>query len=343
MFEVAVTTSKMAEVAVNLTGIIPGLLYILLRSNANWTMIRPIGTSWWSGKRRMRLSSSTNMDVYDHMTSPVSLQSENSPKLMHDPEKALIESPRQIQVSETQVKSSDYPIQQQLSKSEAMLPPKAILTRPNTQNRINYSVFPTHNTITARESVSTTFSQDEEEDLELPKPLFYSYAHKRELSGQSNSTSATVQIGLRLSIPNHVLTPIEQSPVGTTPDLPVGPTPTSSVSPVRGMMSSRSDRSKKPGSDIAILPIQPNKARTPSQILSPRSNLLSPSWIFRKGDTLGFGHRQGEGDMMKSLPPVPAGETLSAVNPQGSPKVSKLDVRSETARRQAWIWWALDA
>lgn len=339
MFEVAFTTSKMAEVAVNLTGLIPGLLYILLRSNANWTMIRPIGTSWWSRKRRMRLSCSTKMDVYDHMTSPVSLQSENSPKLMHDPEKALVESPRQIQVSETQVQSSDYPIQQQISKSEAISPPKAILTRPNTQYRVNYSMFPTHNTIMARESVSTTFSQDEDEDLELPKPLFYSYAHKRELSGQSNSTSATVQIGLRLSIPNHVLTPIEQSPVGTTHDLPLGPTPTSSPSPspIRGMKPSRSDRSKKPSSDIAILPIQPNEARTPSQILSPRSNLLSPSWIFRKGDTLGFGRQQGEGDMMKSLPPVPAGETLPALNPQGSPKVCKLNGKSETARRQAWM------
>lgn len=312
----------------NLTGLIPGLLYILLRSNANWTMIQPIGTSWWSRKRSLRLSCSANMDVYDHMTSPVSLQA--SPSLVHDPEKAIFESPKQIQVSETQVQDADYPIQQQPPKTAIDLPPRAILTRPNTQNRVNYSIFPTQNTNIARESVSTTFSQDEDEDLELPKPLF-AYTHKRNLSGQSNSTSATVQIGLRLSLPDHTLSPIQQSPVGT-PDLSPGSAPYISLSPIRGMMSSRSKGSKKPGSDIAILPIQPNEARTPSQILSPRSNLLSPSWIFCKGDTLGTGRRQGARDMMKSLPPVPAGENP----PAHSPKDSELGWRGQTQRSQ-WI------
>lgn len=337
MVEVAITTSKMAEIAVNLTGLIPGLLYILLRSNTNWTMIQPIRTSWWSRKRSLRLSGSATMDVYDHMTSPVSLQTENSPTLMHDPEKALIEPPRQIQGSETQVQHPDCHIQQQPPEAEAISPPKPILTRPNTQHRVNYTIFPNHSTILVRESVSTTFSQDEEEDLELPKPLFYSSAHKRELSGQSNTTSATVQIGLRLSISNQALTPIEQSPVGNAPDLPLGSNPTSSVSPIRGMKSSRSDRSKKPGKDIAILPIHPNEARTASQILSPRSNLLSPSWIFRKGDTLSSGHWQAGRDMMKSLPPVPADETQPIPHPQCSLKDSKLGWRSETARVQAWI------
>lgn len=337
MSEVAILTSKMAEVAANLTGLIPGLLYIILRSNANWTMIQPIGTSWWSRKRRLRLSSSANMDVYDHMTSPVSLQTENSPTSMHDPEKALFESPRQIQVSETHVQYANYPVHQQPPNTKDVLPPKAILTRPNTQHRVNYSIFPTQDTVMARESFSTTFSQDEEEDLELPKPLF-SYAHKRELSGQSNTTSATVQIGLRLSLPNRALSPIEQSPVGNGPDLPPGSSPTtSSVSPIRGMMSSRPEGSKKPSIDIAILPIQPNKARTPSQIMSPRSNLLSPSWIFRKGGTFDSSRRQGEIGMMKSLPPVPVGETPPDPDPHSSPKDSKPGWSSKTERSQAWI------
>lgn len=330
MFEVAMTASKMAEVAMNLTGLIPGLLYLLLRSNANWTMIQPIGTSWWSRKQRLRLSTPANMDVYNHMTSPVSLLSENSPTVMRDPEKALMESPRQIQVSEVQAKYTDHSIQPRIFKTEVNLPPKAILTRPNTQHRVNYSVFPNM----ARESISTTFSQDEEEDLELPRPLF-SYAHKRELSGQSNTTSATVQIGLRLSIPNHVLSPIEQSPVGNAPDLlALGSSPTVSLTPIRGMKPARSNGSKKPGSDIAILPIQPNEARTPSQILSPRSRLLSPGWIFRRGDMLDSSHRVGDRDMMKSLPRFPALETRP---PSGLHlKEPKLGWRSETAR-QAWI------
>lgn len=335
MFEATIITSRMADVAVNLTGLIPWFLYMLLRSNANWTMIQPIETSLWSRKRRLRLSSSANMDVYDHMTSPVSLQTENSPKLMHDPEKALFKSSRQIEVSEPQVQYAEYPIQQQPPKTEVILPPKASLTRLNPQQRVNYAIFPTKDTIMARESVSTTFSQDDE-DLELPKPLFF-HTHKRELSQQSNTSSATVQIGLRLSLPHHVLTPIEQSPVANGPDLPLGSTPTVSTSPVRGTMSPRPDQSKQPSSDIAILPIQPNEARTPSQILSPRSNLLSPSWIFRKGDILGSGQRQFGRGIMKSLPPVPAGETPPAPDPQGTPKHSKLGWSSETTRSQAWI------
>ena len=325
MSEATIIASKMAEVAVNLTGLIPGFLYMLLRSNANWTMIQPIETSSWSRKRRLRLSSSASMDVYDHMTSPVSLQTENSPRSMHDPEKPLFETSRQIEVSETQGRYAGSPIQQQPPKPGVTLPPKASLTRLNPQQRMNYSIFPTKDTIMARESVSTTFSQDEE-DLELPKPLF-SHTHNRELSQQSNTSSATVQIGLRLSLPHHVLTPIEQSPVANGPGLPLGSSPTVSTSPVRGTMSPRPGQSKQPSSDIAILPIQPNEARTTSQILSPRSNLLSPTWIFRKGDTLGSGQRQAERGNMKSLPPVPASETPRAPDSQGT----------ETTRFHEWI------
>ncbi|MCJ1465056.1 hypothetical protein MMC07_003672 [Pseudocyphellaria aurata] len=335
MSEIALTASKMAEVALNLTGLVPGLLYLLLRSNANWTMIQPIGTSWWSRKQSLRLSTSANMDVYIHMASPVSLQWESSPKLMHDPEKAIMESPSQMQASEVQAKYPDHPIQPRIAKTEVDLPPKAMLTRSDTQNRVNYSVFPNQNTNMARESVSTAFSQDEEEDLELPRPLF-SRPHKRELSGQSNATSATVQIGLRLSVPDHVLSPIEQSPVGNAPDLGLGSSPTSSPTSIRGMMSDRSNGSKKPCRDIAILPIQPNEARTPSQILSPRSKLLSPSWIFRRGDTIDSSHRIGERNVMKNLPPVPAFETRPPHHLQGSLESTKLGWRSENAR-QAWI------
>lgn len=297
-------------------------------------MIRAIGNSWWPKKRTLRISDSADMDMYDHMTSPVSLQAKHSPTLADDPEKSPIKSPSWPQVPKFQSQSTNIHIPALPSNAVITLPSKINLTRIKTPNR-TYSIFPAYGLALTRESVSTTFSQGEEV-IEMPKPLF-AEGHKRAFSGQSNATSATVQIGLRMSFPSHGLDPSHQSHLGYTRDIPFRSSIASdgSLPHNRGTMSRRPE-SKNPGSDISILPIHSNETRTPSQVLGPRANLLSPNWIFRKGSNSGSAQPMDR-DVMKSLPPDPTGEASPGHDSRAFPKTFKAGWRHEAASFQQWI------
>lgn len=330
MLRRAINSSKIAAVAVNTTGLIPAFLYILLRSNADLTMIKACEKPGWSRKWAIKIPA--DMDICVYMDLPVSSQSERGHGLFGDNEKLLREPSKKPLATEIQAQYADRPVPPLPATAELKLPAKAGLTRPNNQNRIKYSIFPTPAPAAPRGSVSTTFS----EDIEIPKPLF---AQQRELDRQSNVTSATVEIGLRLSYPARTLDPIEQSPVTNTSDSPFrSPHPLYGLPPpIRAMMPSRPDRLKKPGSDISILPTHPKDEHTASQALSPRSNLLSPTWIFRKETNVRCSPGQGERDMMKSLPPVPPGEAGSARRYRWSFKTFVPTRRSEAMASQDWI------
>ena len=296
-------------------------------------MIRAFENSSWSRKRVPRVSDSADMDMSDHMTSPVSLQAKHSPVLMNDPEKSPIRSPRRLQLSETQSQStkSHYPAQH----SDLVITlPRINQTRIKTPTR-TYSIFPTYGLALPRESVSTTFSQGEEV-IELPKPLF-AHGHKRCFSGQSNATSATVQIGLRMSYPSHGLDPIYQSSLGTTRDVLFRSSTASdgSLHSIRGTPSHL--EKKTPGSDISILPVHANEKRTPSQVLGPRANLLSPNWIFRNGSNSGFKAHTMNRDVMKSLPPNPTDEVALEYDFGVSSETRKPSWRHEAVSSQEWI------
>ena len=89
MLRRAIISSEIAMVALNLTGLIPGILYIICRSKADWTMIQASERPWLSRKRAFEIPA-PEMECCVHMDSPVSVQSDRSPTLTNDPEKSPI-------------------------------------------------------------------------------------------------------------------------------------------------------------------------------------------------------------------------------------------------------------
>lgn len=181
-------------------------------------MIQASERSWWSRKRAFEIPTS-NIECCVYIDSPVSVQSEQSPTLTKDPEKSTIFPPiRKPLAKAIKAEHADRPIPPPPSMAEVPPPSKVSLTHQSniSKSRVRYSLFPIPPPLSSlhRDSVSTTFS---EETIEAPKPLF---ADQRDLNRQSNATSATVEIGLRLSYPGRALDPIEQSPIVKTLDSP---------------------------------------------------------------------------------------------------------------------------
>lgn len=218
MLRRAIISSKIAIVALNSTGLIPGILHLFCRSKADWTIIQVSEGSRWSRKRAFR-APAPDTDISAYMNSPASVKYRQSPALTNDPERNLI-SPiiRKPLPKSFKTGYADHPVPPQPCMIEVRAPSNANLThyRKNSKNRIQYSLFPSPSPLSPihRDSVSTAFSEG---TVEAPKPLF---ADQRDLDRHSNVTSATVEIGLRLSYPVRALDPIEQSLVGRALESP---------------------------------------------------------------------------------------------------------------------------
>lgn len=205
-------------VALNLTGFIPGILYIICRSKADWTMIRASERSWLSKKQEFEIPA-PEMECRVHMDSPVSVQSGQSPALINDPEKSPVSPPiRKPLAKAIKTQQEDRLISTPACMTEVPSPSKVSLTHHSniSESRVRCYLFPIPPPLFSIpcDSVSTTFS---EETIEAPKPLV---ADQRDLNRQSDVTSATVEIGFRLSYPARALDSIEHSPIVNAPDSP---------------------------------------------------------------------------------------------------------------------------
>jgi hypothetical protein len=295
--------SKLAQVALNISGMLSGLVRIVLRSSFSWTRIPQVKNQWLK-KQRRTIFSSSDLDIHDHMTSPVFLpeKAERMRIIPTDPEKSTTGSPGRFSSWDDSNQHNIYATTPEVSETAHVAPPPRIILTPSASlHRPSYSIFPTHTSTLMRESGSTTFSMGYEE-IEPPRPPFVS-GHKRGLSEQ---TSATVEIGFRFSHANPTLYPDQLSPTSTNVPFLFMPRSSSiySCDHPSDEGGPQLERSWDPPEDIAILPTQPNEPRTPSQISSPICDLLSPGWFHRKGTTAGSKSRRDR-NIMKSLPPVP--------------------------------------
>lgn len=324
----AIHTSKLAEIALSISGIIPGVIRILLRSNANWTLIPQVKRGWFK-KRPTTIFASSDLDMHNHMTSPV-LQCEkaNHTILKKGPEKSGKQSLEgRGSHRGTSNEHKIYARLPQISETAGVAPPPRIMLTPSAPSpRPNYSIFPTHASALTRESSSTTFSMGYEE-VDPPRPVF-AYGHKRINSDQ---TSATVEIGFRYSHTNSALHPDELSPTSTDVPFSYQATPTSAYSwdHVGGGRASQPGLFRNSSEDIAILPTQPNEPRSPSQSLGPVADLLSPGWFHCRETTLGSHPQRRDRNVMKSLPPVPQNVSGSHTSMRSAYKPSKLASKSE--------------
>ena len=205
--------AQIAEIALNLSGILNFTLHIFLRSNADRLAIRGAETPW-SGKRTMRVFGPSDLNIQEHISSPVLCQSKDHHRNSFIEEK-LEKSPTDSTAnSHYDNYSSHSPLQHAVFPSpteKGPVTPPAKFSLGRQRNNSSYSIFPT--TGSAHQlhmSTSTTFSNIEEAcEMPLPPPPLFAPKHGRNDSGQSRQSSATVQIGLRLSSMDNASLPLE--------------------------------------------------------------------------------------------------------------------------------------
>ena len=215
-------SAQIAEIALNISGIINLIMHIFLRSNADRLAIRGTATPW-SEKRTMRVFGPSDLNMREHISYPVLWQADEQDNKSFDTksEKSSLGS---TGTSDNHNSGTPMTLQHAVFPSpdpnRPCTPPlKMSPVRRVTRNNSAYTVFPTlASAQQAHLSTSTTFSHfNDEYEMPLPPPPLFATHHERNDSAQTRQSSATVQIGLRLSYMNHALDPLEASPPAILP------------------------------------------------------------------------------------------------------------------------------
>ncbi|KAL8729983.1 MAG: hypothetical protein Q9181_004819 [Wetmoreana brouardii] len=306
---------QIAEVALNLLGIINLLLHIFLRSNADRAAIRPM-ESTCSRKRPLRVFGSRDLETTMHNTSPLPLEKEvehrhdsENDKLATDPHAACANRAKCLSSSDTEVGISSPQGHNGINDQEYRclvwtdkVSRVGVTSWPHHKGS-NYSIFPTFSSAMLRNSMSTTFSQDYAESLQPPKPVLPSL-HTRDISEHS---SATVQIGFRLSALNATQQrPTFPSPAASAVRLSIHSTSGSLAdSPPISPMSTRLNVPSTASQEATNLPIQTNATTDNERLCRSIMNYFIPDRVGRRPSHSRSQLDQRQRMTMKALPPNP--------------------------------------
>ena len=320
----AIRTSEIAETALNLFGIVNGVLHVFLRSNADRSAIRAMATPW-SQKRRLRVFGPSDLDMKMHISSPILFQKSLNEKADDDygltaqSERSPVVSPKLLpdrsNSSRTRLQCLNFATEPPVPQlSPIAQPTRAAPSQPATQNRPNYSIYPTSASAMVPTSPSTFTSQGTELPIQPPPP--FSRARERGFSGQS---SATVQIGLRLSYLHRALDAVEREPASPSLHLPLQLTHSSRSSSAgsSAIFTQPLDHYRVSSEDILPLPTQPKKV----QILDEAS-----AWSILETVTRDPTSDNSLIGIRKPLPPVPL--TLTTPEPQPGASYNSLQLQS---------------
>lgn len=351
--------ARVATAAINIFGLLSGLLYLILRSNSINMAFRPSAASW-EQKQEWRLFGSPDIDIGKHITNPVGPKRSGTfhEVVLAGKEKAGFEStssralsdpagPRKKHSELTSLPSYRTPSKSTVSKPPLSSPPSyrappildahdpLLVSPPTFQlppqvlrsetsslsfNHAAYSLFPQRSAfipairIDHADSVKT-------KSVIPPAPLFSTH-HNRDAS---NFTSATVQIGMRISTVagkpeaevgiNRAVTypPVTKSPNDWSDPSHVIRQSLDQASKPSGAPFGTKGRSQESSPHEILFRLNSNEELSPKAVHftpgfrpKPLEDLVSPtrrisSWRkFRDG-------------RMKSLPPVPA--TPSTLQP----------------------------
>lgn len=327
----AAKSSRIAEIVLDLAGQFHALLHLILRTNSERFAIRSRNVPW-TEKRSIRLFGPNDLCAEIFISAPLVLEERGdvkfnphqisprreipmasmrptSPKSPPSPTKSLttrklrspFQSPNNVKPHSPHIQyvSQTLGMPQIAQPLPLAPPPKA--RRPTTSR---YSIFPTRGEI-PRVSWATSRSDSSSEIVQLPPPLFSS-RHRRD---DSNQSSATVQIGLRLShamgmiSTDSLLLPSSQPPI-----VPVSPlTPILSSGRLAIPMSYAMHQSP--------WPTRPNEYRTSEEYEEDRRR-----------------------NIMKSLPPVPPPKSGSLAPPPLRSTNSQVHPSSPLAKSgNSWI------
>ncbi|KAL8645388.1 MAG: hypothetical protein Q9210_006730 [Variospora velana] len=312
----AIAASQVAEVALNVLGIVHLLLHVFLRANADLTAIHKVEATW-TKRQRLRLFGPSDLEMTMHITSPVLLDKGEARRFDDDNYKLMKDfrrfsripkssSPPTIPADARTTYPMDYASDAKVDHPEPVPSPPQVYLSPCTPRKAsNYSIFPTFRSAMLRNSMSTTFSQGSDEALEPLKPIL-PVGHKREFSEQ---TSATVHIGCRLSNLNAVHHSSHSSSTHSSFRLPLYGKDRSGIESTP--ISPMSSRPKVPSGlsqDIVFLPIQNNRISQEKAARSSRPEYLVRTWLARRKSRSRSEYRRMT---MKALPPDPPVENSS--------------------------------
>lgn len=208
-------SSPMAATALNIFGIVNMFMHLLLRSNADNMAIRPLNSSW-NKHRSWRLFGSTDLDtnMAQHITTPIGLERSNSRSRLTSNEKDEFGSDLEAgQRSIAQSDSSDRSEGRKVFPAFAQFPNAPIASR-HTRKLSNYSLFPPAASRSKGNNTGLLNPNDDYTALLPPRPAF----SRRHTRFSSDISSATVQIGLRLS---NMATPGPQGANASTTSLTI--------------------------------------------------------------------------------------------------------------------------
>ena len=268
----------------------------------------------------MRLFGPSDLDIGIHISSPVLLHKYHDDKdfFKTGEQQSPTDNVSMLETSLRQYTTSKERQAPRESRIEQSRQPLRIIPAEQTQSTSHYSVFPTRRSV-ARLSASTIFSNNSDSYLQIPAPLFGRNHHRAE----SEDTSATVQIGLRLS---HAMSE-DQEPFSSSESLQV-------PSRVRSGPFSRFRRSPSPlrmarkrdsGNHTDLLP----------PIEHPRSMFFKSTWPMRK-ESLTKRKMQRKPSVMKTLPEVPKGTSKEKIGrPQQQEQQQEVEP-TEWPEPKAW-------
>ncbi|KAL8666112.1 MAG: hypothetical protein Q9168_007549 [Polycauliona sp. 1 TL-2023] len=301
----ALRTAWVAEVSLNLFGLITFILHMSLRSNADRMAIQPL-EGIRQDKKRLRLFGPSDLEMTMHITSPVLLKKDKD-QYADDNYRLMTATRPNTPPSASFTGRNDSPSGDILNEivaeySRPVRSPPPVFHSPGIRRKgSNYSLFPTFRSAMLRNSMSTTFSQDEDaKSLQLPKPLPL-FNHKREISEQS---SATVQIGFRLSNMSDPHRPTPLSPTASSCCLPLqGASDSFTESPPVSPMSSRHGMARVISQDPIYLPLQPDPG---SRVDISRLHVPSADWDEGRRRVSRTARISDRPMTMKALPRIPS-------------------------------------
>ncbi|KAL8893246.1 MAG: hypothetical protein Q9192_005455 [Flavoplaca navasiana] len=267
----ALRTAWVTEVSLNLIGPITLILHICLRSNADRLAIQPVeGTR--QDKKRLRLFGPSDLEMTMHITSPALLKKEKDQYADENCRPTTVtrtdSPPAASETERNDSRNGDLMNEIVEEYSRPVPSPSQAFVSPSMRRKgSNYSLFPTFRSAMLRNSVSTTFSQDDDsKSLQLPRPVA-AFNHKRGLSEQS---SATVQIGFRLSNMSDPQRPTTLSPRASSCCLPLQRMTDSSIeSPPVSPMSSGPAMARTTSHDPMSVALQPHPDARAEDAISP--------------------------------------------------------------------------
>ena len=267
----------------------------------------------WGQKRRVRIWGASDLDMKMHISSPILLQKTLDEKEDDEIELTIRSDsptyvsrplPNRSNSSTTRLQFLDFATEPPVPRiAPVSQKSRGTPSQLNAQNRSVYSIYPTPTSSSAIMAQGT--------DLPLRAQPQFSRARDRGFSEQS---SATVQIGLRLSYLGRAL---DREPTSPSLHLPLqltsSPRPSSRASSI--LFTQPMGHYVLPSNEELPVPAQPEKVQIVDQAIMARSNGLHSRWpipetVMDEPDHSIIG-------TTKPLPPVPL--NLRNTDPQSKP------------------------